>query len=227
MLARGSYVNFSLNAATRATYAAVNRGDHLDEVLDLARQFRSAVDQAGSAVRVDFSFVVTPRNVGEIADFIVLAADSRAHRVRFFFDLDQLPSEDEVRRAFVSADRTRRLFPLLPVNGLEVLAGRLFGTEVPADCLQSAGCRRTFHNLYVGVNGDVSFCNRLNWSPIGNIVGSELDEIWNSTVALEQRRAQAEGEWTFCSNASCGPTDRVWASRPDHPRLPARFARVE
>src|SRR5581483_3252325 len=91
MLQRGGFVNFSINAATRATYEAVNRQDKFDSVVGNVMRFRTAIDAHDSPVKVDLSIVITPSNVHEIADFLHLASRIGAHRVRYFFDLDNLP----------------------------------------------------------------------------------------------------------------------------------------
>ncbi|WP_344967425.1 radical SAM protein [Streptosporangium fragile] len=212
MAGRGRFVNFSLNACTPETYARVNRRDHYHAVLDNVRRFRAL---AGD-VAVDFSFVITAENLHEVPGFLRLAADHGVDRVRYFFDLDLLPPDrDEIRRTLDATAEIRRELPDLEVWGLEVFEGRVFGTPVASRHLESHGCRRTFDNLYVGVNGDASFCNFLGWSPIGNLNDSSLEEIWNSPGALAQRRAQDRGEWEFCTNAYCGPTE-------EHPVIGAR-----
>ncbi|MGH3823827.1 MAG: radical SAM protein [Pseudonocardiaceae bacterium] len=217
MAERGRFVNFSLNAATPATYATVNRRDHYHAVLDNVRRFRALTLDRGGDVTVDFSFVIIGENLHEVPDFLSLAAEYGVDRVRYFFDLDRLPPERaEIRRTLDATAEIRRELPGLTVWGLEVFEGRVFGTPVASRYLESHGCRRTFDNLYVGVNGEASFCNFLGWSPIGNLNDSGLEEIWNSTKALAQRKAQDRGEWEFCTNAYCGPTE-------EHPVLGARM----
>jgi MoaA/NifB/PqqE/SkfB family radical SAM enzyme len=215
MLTRGGYVNFSVNAATPETYAVVNRRDHFAAVLDNVREFRAVTRERASEVRLDFSFVVTARNLVEMPDFVRLAHDHGADRVRFFFDIDAMPPDDEQTRDVLRLTyQARETVAPMTVWGLEIFEGRLSGRPVAEQHLESYGCTRTLDSLYVGVNGDVSFCTFLHPRPIGNLVHSELPEIWNSPPALAQRSAQLRHEWTYCVNGYCGPTvpDRAHGS---------------
>lgn len=210
MLATGGYVNFSVNAASRETYAVVNRRDHFHAVLDNVRDFRAAIRDRASQVRLDFSFVITERNVHELVDFLYLAATHEVDRVRFFFDLAAMPAPtpevlDTIRRATAVRDE---LAPMA-VWGLEIFQGRLLGLPVAEQHLESYGCTRTLDSLYVGVNGDASFCTFLHGRPIGNLVTNDLAEIWNSATAMAQRGAQLDGEWTYCVNGYCGPAENL------------------
>ena len=210
MLARGRFVNFSLNAASRETYATVNRRDHYDTVLDRIREFGARRRVSGSTAALDLSFVITGENLREVPDFLWLAAEHEADRVRFFFDMGQRPTDlAEVDRQLDKAREVRAQLPELSVWGLEVFEGRMFGRPVPDAYLESTGCTRTFSNLYVAVNGGASFCNFLHWSPIGNLMTQEIADVWNSPTALAQRRAQATRRWDYCVSAYCGPTQRV------------------
>lgn len=210
MAERGEFVNFSVNAATRPTYERVNGGDHYDAVLGRIRDFRERIAERPGRSQIHLSLVVTAENVFEMPAFIDLAAGLGADRVRFFFDMEKLPADQAAVRAVLDDARAvAQAHPDLRVWGMEIFEGRFFGRPVAPEHLESHNCRRTFDNLYVGVEGDVSFCNFLNHSPIGNLVQDDLETIWNSPKALRQRRAQDLGEWTYCQSAYCGP---VWLS---------------
>jgi MoaA/NifB/PqqE/SkfB family radical SAM enzyme len=210
MLAAGGYVNFSINAATRETYAVVNRRNHYDAVLDNVRAFRAAIRTAGSPVQLDFSFVITQRNVHEIVDFLYLAARCEVDRVRLFFDLEAMPAlTDDVRETIRRAYAARAEVAPMVVWGLEIFEGRLLRQPVAPQHLESHGCTRTVDSLYVGVNGDASFCTFLHPSPIGNLVTSDITDIWNSPAALAQRGAQLDEEWTYCVTGYCGPAETL------------------
>jgi MoaA/NifB/PqqE/SkfB family radical SAM enzyme len=190
----------------------VNRRDHYHRVIEAARDFAARRRACSSDVALDFSFVITGANLHELADFLRLAADHDVDRVRFFFDLDRKPpDQDAIRRHLDAAVAARQELPRLTVWGLEVFAGRMFGEPVADEHLESTDCSRTFNNLYVGVNGDASFCNFLHWRPIGNLCEQEVTEVWNSPAALEQRQAQARRAWDYCVSAYCGPTERAGA----------------
>jgi len=226
MLSRGRFVNFSLNAASRETYAKVNRRDHYDEVIKRIGEFGARRRASGAAVALDFSIVITPGNLHELADFLLLAAEHEADRVRVFFDLDQRPPDlADVSRQLSRAKEVRAQLPGLSVWGLEVFEGRMFGRPVADAYLESTGCTRTFNNLYVAVNGEASFCNFLHWNPIGNLVYQEIAEVWNSLVALKQRQAQAERQWDYCVSAYCGPTERVTGAADAVVTIPVAAAR--
>jgi len=216
MVERGRFVNFSLNAATAGTYATVNRRDHYRAVLDNVTRFRELRRERTSDVGLDFSFVITAENLAEVPGFLELADEHGVDRVRYFFDLNLLPPDrNEIRRVLDAIAELRERHPGPEVWGLEVFEGRVFGTTVESRFLESHGCHRTFDNLYVGVNGEASFCNFLAWSPIGDLTVDSLADVWNSPQALAQRGAQHRGEWTWCTNAYCGPTEA-------HPVLGAR-----
>lgn len=226
MLSRGRFVNFSLNAASRDTYAKVNRRDHYDAVLKRIREFGARRRASDATVALDFSFVITYGNLHELADFLWLAAEHQADRVRFFFDLGQRPPDlAEVSRQLGKAGEVRSQLPELSVWGLEVFEGRMFGRPVADAYLESTGCTRTFNNLYVSVNGEASFCNFLHWNPIGNLMTQKITEVWNSPTALEQRRAQAARQWDYCVSAYCGPTERVTGAAATAVTIPVESLR--
>jgi MoaA/NifB/PqqE/SkfB family radical SAM enzyme len=224
MLDRGGFVNFSVNALSRDVYDRLHRLGRFDDVhrnlsalLDARRHART------SSLSVESSMVVVRENVAELPAFTAWAADAGIDGIRYFVDPQLLPpATAETFQAIdaaleVAESRRRSGFW---VWGLGNLRGHLAGTPVPPHELESFGCRRTFGNLYVAVNGKASFCNFLEKHPIGDLTIQELSDIWNGDAALAQRRAQDQGDWTYCTSQYCGPATSDAVAGTRKPKIP-------
>jgi MoaA/NifB/PqqE/SkfB family radical SAM enzyme len=65
-------------------------------------------------------------------------------------------------------------------------------------------CQNPFTRLEIHENGDCYFCCE-TWlpKPIGNILQSPLEEIWNSPVAQEIRKSIHDNSFRFCNSEYC------------------------
>jgi MoaA/NifB/PqqE/SkfB family radical SAM enzyme len=223
MLRRGGFANFSLNAHSREVYDKLHGHGRYDDVHANLAALLAARRDSDSPLSVETSMVVLPENVAELPEFTAWAIDVGLNGIRYFVDMQQMPpATDETLRAVDAAIEIadRALGSGFWIWGLGNLRGKLTRTPIPEHELESFGCRRTFTNLYVAVNGNVSFCNFLEGRPIGNLTTQDLEEIWNSEPALAQRGAQDRGEWTYCISQYCGPAGTAVAKGPRTAEIP-------
>jgi MoaA/NifB/PqqE/SkfB family radical SAM enzyme len=82
-----TFVYFSLNAATRETHEAINRGSHWERVIANIQRVRAARERTGSGVRILGHMTIIPENLGEIPHFIQRHAELGFDAVDFGYDL--------------------------------------------------------------------------------------------------------------------------------------------
>ncbi|MBR3306288.1 MAG: SPASM domain-containing protein [Lachnospiraceae bacterium] len=67
-------------------------------------------------------------------------------------------------------------------------------------------CETPFHTLYVGKDGMTRLCDCPEFLDVGygNIGITDINDIWNSTLAKIIRLSMINNTYTFCSRALCG-----------------------
>lgn len=199
----GSYVNFSINAATEATYRRITSGDaDWARLLENIRYFAAARAACSAPPRLQTSFVVVDDNLAELSMFLEFSQSLGADAVQFFFDSSHLPRDRErAVQELRLAQAWRQDHPRIAVTGLEMFSHRLLGTppQLPA-------CSWPSDSLYVGVDGDVRFCCLIEQS-LGNLRNATAEELWNGWRARRLRRMVGRGNRRFCG-PYCRPKPR-------------------
>ena len=193
-LDHGSYVNFSINAATESTHRRITSGDvDWDRLLENIRRLVLARTARNGSLRIQTSFVVTDDNLPELCAFLEFSRALGADEIHYFFDGSRLPRDrDRARRELARANEWRKENPRIPVEGLEMFSHHLLGTPpVPPVC------RWPFDSLHVEVNGDARFCCLIH-KPLGNLKDASVAKLWNGWRARRLRRMVGEGNLRFC-----------------------------
>ena len=202
-LEHGSYVNFSINAATEPTYRRIVSGDaDWNRLLDNLRAFDAARRARAAAPRLQTSFVATDDNLSETAAFLEFSRTLGADSIHYFFDPSRLPRDRErARQELQEARAWRQTHPEIPVEGLDMLSHHLLGTPpVPPVCTWP------IDSLYVDVDGETRFCCLIDRS-LGNLAKADVGKLWNGWRARRLRRMVREGNLRFCG-AYCRPGRR-------------------
>ena len=203
-LAHGSYVNFSINAATEPTYLRITSGDaDWNRLLGNLRAFDAARRACAAAPRIQTSFVATDDNLSELAAFLEFSQTLGADSIHFFFDISRLPRDRErARQELQEARAWRQAHPNIPVEGLDMFSHHLLGTPPT-----SPVCTWPSDSLYVDVNGDARFCCLIDRS-LGNLAKADVEKLWNGWRARRLRRMVRAGNLRFCG-AYCRPGRRL------------------
>ena len=201
----GSYVNFSINAATEATYRRITSGDaDWTRLLNHIRGLADARIAQPNTLRIQTSFVIIDDNLHEIAAFLAFSQTLGADAIQFFFDLSRLPRDrGRAELELWQANEWRQAHPRIQVEGLEMFSHRLLGTPPVLPV-----CSWPVDSLYVDVNGDARFCCLIDQS-LGNLRNATAEELWNGWRARRLRRMVRRGDLRFC-----GPYCRPGASFP-------------
>ena len=196
----GSYVNFSINAATEGTHRRITSGDvDWGRLLENIRRMVALRAAGGGALRVRTSFVATDENLPELSVFLDFSRDLGVDEIHYFFDVSRMPRDrDLAREELARAAEWRKANPGIVVEGLEMFSHHLLGTS-PAP----PRCRWPFDSLYVDVNGDARFCCLIH-KPLGNLRDASVAKLWNGWRARRLRRMVGGGDLRFCG-APCRP----------------------
>ena len=193
-LNHGSYVNFSVNAATERVHRRITSGDvDWTRLLENIRRLVLARTTRNSSLRVRTSFVATDDNLPELSAFLDFSRALGADEIHYFFDASRLPRDRvRAREELEEADAWRTGHPRVPVEGLEMFSHHLLGTPP-----SPPRCSWPFDSLHVEVNGDARFCCLIH-KPLGNLKDSSVEALWNGWRARRLRRMVGGGNLRFC-----------------------------
>ena len=192
----GSYVHFSINATTEATYRRITSGDvDWNRLLNNIRSLAAARAVRSRALRIQTSMVVIDDNLPELSGFLDFSRELGGDVIQYYFDPARLPRDRELaRRELDRAAEWRRANPRTTVEGLEMLSHRLLGTP-PAPPV----CSWPFDSLHVDVNGDARFCCLIN-KKLGNLGRTGVAPLWNGWRARRLRKMVGDGNLRFCGH---------------------------
>lgn len=193
----GSYVNFSVNAATEATYLRLTSGDaDWSRLLVNIRRFDRQRAAQGARVRLQTSFLAGDGNLEELSAFLDLSLALSADTVQVFFDPRQLPRDrSAAARELERARAWRVAHPRPTVEGLEMFSHYVLGTPPPAP----PACRWPLDSLHVDADGTVRFCCLMH-KPLGSLPRSGVEALWNNWRARRLRRMVGAGRLRFCGH---------------------------
>ncbi len=203
----GYDVNFSINAAHKATHEAINVGSDYETVMKNLRTLIELRDKRGTDLSIHISCVILQENIRELADFVELAARLGVD-VRFFYDATRRSDhidgvEHAVRRALAKArehrDRTC-------VEGLATFYGDYCRRKGVENLLKDEMewpppiCPAPWCWLNVDRLGKARFCC-MSYIVLGDVTKTPIEEIWNGRGARAFRRRMAHGDFRYCMEA--------------------------
>lgn len=198
-LSTAAWVRVSLDAATAETYAAVRRvkPQHFTKSLETIKRWKTNV-----------SFVVTPRNYGEIVDAAVLAKSlgAQSFRVR--------PQDDLGIELFSGgiADAVRaQAEPVLSLAEPGFDVDYRFDTEF--ESMQQGGqdydrCAYQFFKTWIGADQNLYRCCIYAYSPrgfIASIKGRRFKDVWREVAIANMHEFNARA----CFQCRYAPTNHA------------------
>lgn len=201
----GSYVNFSINAATEDTYATVVKHGNWSKTTRNLKDLVKARNDSKSDLEIRSSFVIFDENYSEIKDFITFCKDIGVDKIRFFFDLSRISTDNREKISkLLDKEELGDGDQDIEIEGLKMLHAALKKQKVDSKYLQSYKCTKPFNWLYINTAGDVSFCCLLgNAGKLGNVLDEPLEEIINTDRANVIRDDHTQKKYTYCSPFYC------------------------
>ena len=202
-LKRGRKVCFSVNAATAATHARITQGSRFDDAIYNIARLTNRREQESSSLQIHLGFVVTRENHHEAADFIQLGEMLRVDRCTFNLDfVRNLRAEHSAIKASLKSALEIAATSSIGVVGLEEILRQL-GEEV--EFTKRSGdpdyyrqiCAMPWQALDIRKDGSVSFCNAA-WLSLGSLKHKNMEDLWNSPVAVKMRQLIAQGDYSMC-----------------------------
>ncbi len=207
VLVRSAYVNVSLDAASRETYAALKFRGHTAGTVKFDRavaNLRALADrrrQDRTDVEIGVSFILYPENYHEVYDAAVLARDAGADRLRLKRDIsgDKLLNAEQVDDAntLIACIRDEVVdgtFDLVEIHKLDY-EGEL--------TRQFSTCSITDMVAAIGSDGHLYPCNyhpRPGGASYGSAIDTSLAQVWEGTM-----RAKLRGELPSICPKVCDP----------------------
>lgn len=234
MLSSGVHFLVSINAATPETFRAVSGRDAFASVTESLRLLVHLRHVLHAPVQILVSFILMRRNIGELVDFIRLAAALGVDGVR----LPYVRVYPESQRLRAGRPETMRpddsLYYDQELSDRVVLAAEQeaskLGISIEHDPFftgavqRPRNCVHPWKSLYVNFNGDVYPCpaSEILFKPkidkrqyhTGNLLTQHYSAFWNNAFWQTLRRSNLNGALTevpecgCCGNAICldGPT---------------------
>lgn len=207
VLVRSAYVNVSLDAASRETYAALKFRGHLagaakfDRAVANLRALADRRRQGRTELEIGVSFILYPENYHEVYDAAVLARDAGADRLRLKRDIsgDKLLDAEQMAHANNLISRIRdevadATFELVEIHKLD------YETELTR---QFSTCSITDMFAAVGSDGHLYPCNyhpRPGGASYGSAVDTSFAQVWEGAM-----RAKLRGDLPSICPKVCDP----------------------
>jgi MoaA/NifB/PqqE/SkfB family radical SAM enzyme len=209
----GDEVNFSLNAASSKTYKTITEYGDWDRTISNLKELIRFRESEKSSLKVMASFVIIEDNVHELSEFIKFCKELGLDKIRFFFDIEQLPRNKklirkELERAYEFED--------INIEGLKGFESYVKKPEpLSLDSQPSDGngiksllnqhqrllrpCAGPFNHIAIETNGDVKLCCMTD-KRLGNLHNQSIEELWNN---MEGKRFRKLFEEKYYRKAGC------------------------
>ncbi|VAV84941.1 hypothetical protein MNBD_DELTA01-869 [hydrothermal vent metagenome] len=214
-VSNGHKIIFSLNAASSEVYDKITRNSNWDKVVANIKALAAARERASSELILEASMLVLPENISEMGIFIKRCEDMGFDKAFFITPLfHQIKNVDRelARRSIGEACDMKDKFPGINVVGIESIIKNLFPEPDGAvaalidRCDEHGGrdpsyydavCKYPWNSLYVKHTGDVMVCCAA-WLAIGNLNKDSIEDIWNSSHAINMRKKMAKKDYSLC-----------------------------
>ncbi len=196
-----SLINVSLDAATEKTYAELRKaGGAFKRVLEGIRQI--IAHRRNHKPVIELMFIMMAPNIGEVEDFVKLAADIKADRI-FFQRFNPNVVVKDLRNWSVNKQDEALAFGKARTLGEKLKIGIRHTCEdelndilgVVADKIS---CSLPWRGFLVEVDGSIKCCC-FQKKPLGNLNDHTFAEIWNGKDFQALRKAVHEENYrAFC-----------------------------
>lgn len=223
MLASGVHFMVSINAATNETFHAISGRDAFTSVMESLKRLVHLRRLEHAPVQILISFILMRRNIGELLDFIRLAADLGVDGVRLPY-VRVYPESQRLR-----AGRPETICPEDSLYYDQELSDRLVlaaewealkrGVSIEHDPFFTSAesspreCVHPWKSLYINFNGDVYPCpaSEILFKPkidkrqydSGNLLTQHYSAFWNNPFWQTLRRSNLKGAQTEVPECGC------------------------
>lgn len=229
-----SFINISINAATRLTYKQIMQVDQFERVVENARYLASLRQYVGSPTSLQFSIALNELNIGELPQLVALTHSLGFNSVNAMYCRyypKELRSKNIIGEATPLDDDTSLFYHQelsdFMVQKAAKAAHRLqIGfTHEPlfSDKAPLQNCSWTEHELMVGFDGEVYPCGggELHFKQkvengtyhFGNALTESIDQFWNNETYCNLRISSRQGDISPIPECHCcanlkSPSDR-------------------
>lgn len=214
-VSNGHKIIFSLNAASPDVYGKITKNSNWDKVVANIKDLVAAKQRASSGLLLEASMLVLPENIHEMGSFVEVCEKLGFDKAFFITPLfHQIKNIDRevARRSIKEACDMKDSFTGTNIVGIESIAKNLF-PEPDDEMIQliersnergdrdpsyyDAVCKYPWNSLYVKHTGDVMVCCAA-WFAMGNLNDNSIEDIWNSSHALDMRKKMAAKDYSLC-----------------------------
>lgn len=203
---QGHSVNFSINAATEATYnKIVKYGDFRSALLNVERVLSNRM---GKLPHTSISAVIFGDNVHEIAQFVRLGHSLGVDEVVFMMDPILSYKSDLARETILTEvhnAKNAQSMTGMRVAGLQTFERGLGFHSAPpeppmghAKRLELRMCSFPFNNVVIDWDGSVRVCCN-TWVKIGNLYDSSLADILTGAKRTKFQEKVRSGNYSWCN----------------------------
>jgi radical SAM protein with 4Fe4S-binding SPASM domain len=211
----GHKIIFSLNAASAEVYGKVTKNSNWEKVIANIKNLVAEKEKASSELILEASMLILPENIAEMGRFIELCSElgfDKAFFITPLFHQIKNIDRDVARVSIKDASDMKAKYLDMKVVGIESIAKNLFpepdaelkelieGTNERAERDSSyydEVCKYPWNSLYVKHTGDVMVCCAA-WFAIGDLNKNTIEDIWNSSHALDMRKKMAKKDYSLC-----------------------------
>jgi MoaA/NifB/PqqE/SkfB family radical SAM enzyme len=214
-VSNGHKIIFSLNAASAEVYDKVTKNSNWEKVIANIENLVAEKRKASANLILEASMLVLPENIAEMGSFVELCAElgfDKAFFITPLFHQIKNIDRDVARISIKEASDMKVKYLDMKVVGIESIAKNLFpepDAEI-VELIERVGerderepsyydnvCKYPWNSLYVKHTGDVMVCCAA-WFAIGNLKKSSIEDIWNSSKALDMRKKMAKKDYSLC-----------------------------
>ncbi len=213
-------LKISIDAATKETYYTLRRQDFFDRILIGIRALLDSKKRHGvERPFIRFNYVISQENIHEIPLVLKLARDIGINAIFFqFLGLSGIEERQDMlvggltfesyQRALTDAIAHNRAYRV--VTNLRDMLRKLplYWQKYASNAVEHHRiCLLPWFSSYITLNGDMRPCCAClyDYTTMGNLLETPLDEVWNGKKYQEFRRAIRGGKRPFPICETCVP----------------------
>ena len=231
-----SRVNFlvSVNAARKDTFQNVSGVNSFERVVTNIRQLITLRSEMKASVGISLSIVLMKQNIGELCDFVKLAADLGVDEVKTLYARIYPESCRKKKNRYAKIGLEDSLFYHQEESDRLIQEARQLSKQLgisfchePLFCCSKTitrNCNEPWKSLFINFNGDVYPCpaSEILFKPkidsgqynCGNILNQTEDELWNNSFwqGLRKTNIKENREEIIPECLCCGNSINWWGS---------------
>ena len=227
----------SVNAAKKDTFKNISGVNSFERVITNIRQLVTLRREMKASVGISLSIVLMKQNIGELCDFVKLAADLGVDEVKTLYVRIYPESCRKKKNRYARIELEDSLFYHQEESDRLIHEAKQLAKQVgitfchePLFCCSKTitrNCNEPWKSLFINFNGDVYPCpaSEILFKPkidsgqynSGNILKQPVEEFWNNSFwqALRKTNIKENGEEIIPECLCCGNSINWWGSRSE------------